>query len=63
MTGKPTALLRQPVEVAPPGETIVDPFTGSSTTGVACLQPDRRCVLIEQSIEYCEISKQRLEDV
>ena len=63
MTGKPTALLRQLVEVAPPGEMIVDPFAGSSTTGVACLELGRRCILIEQSIEYCEITKQRLQGV
>ncbi len=61
MTGKPTALLRQLVECVPPGETIIDPFAGSSTTGVACLELGRKCILIEQSAEYCEISKKRLQ--
>ena len=61
MTGKPTDLMRQLVEVVPAGETIIDPFAGSGTTGVACLEQERQCVLIEQSPEYCKIAKRRLQ--
>lgn len=60
MTGKPTDLMRQLVEVVPPGEVIIDPFAGSGTTGVACLQAGRRCILIEQSAAYCAIAADRL---
>lgn len=44
------------------GEFILDPFAGAGTTGVACLNTGRRCVLIEQSEEYCEIASRRLEN-
>lgn len=60
MTGKPTPLLRRLVEIVPAGDVILDPFAGSGTTGVACLQAGRRCVLIEESAEYCEIAAERL---
>jgi len=41
-------------------QTILDPFAGSGTTGIACKQLHRKCILIEKNIEYCEIIKQRL---
>ena len=47
----------------PQFETVVDRFAGSRTTGVARLELGRRCILIEQSIEYCEISKRHLKAV
>ncbi len=61
MTGKPTEVMKQLVEVVPPGGLIVDPFNGSATTGVACALTGRRYIGIEQSEEYCEISAKRLE--
>lgn len=61
MTGKPTPLMRQLIEAVEPNGLIIDPFAGSSTTGVAALQTGRRAILIEQSEEYCEISAKRLE--
>ena len=62
ITGKPTPLLRQLVEVAPAGELVIDPFGGSGTTAVACVQASRRCLLIERSEEYCEIAANRVRD-
>lgn len=61
MTGKPTPLLRELVRCVDPGETILDPFAGSGTTGVAALQEGRKFVGIEQSEAYCEIAARRLE--
>jgi site-specific DNA-methyltransferase (adenine-specific) len=60
ITGKPTELMRRLTEVVPPGGLVLDPFAGSASTGVACLQTGRRFVGIEQSAEYCAISATRL---
>lgn len=61
MTGKPTELLLELVQCVPPGATIIDPFSGSCTTGVACVQTGRRFIGIEQSAEYCAIGADRLQ--
>lgn len=44
-----------------PGDTILDPFMGSGTTGVACQQLGRNFIGIEISEEYCSIARKRLE--
>jgi len=44
------------------GETVVDPFMGSGTTGIACLQMDRRFIGIESDPGYFEIARRRIED-
>lgn len=62
MTGKPTALLEQLVQIVPPGAPVLDPFAGSGTTGVACLRQSRRFVGIEQSAAYSEIAARRLRE-
>lgn len=61
-TQKPLGLLRRLVAYGSyPGDTILDPFAGSGTTGHACmLEPGRRCILIEQEIEYVNTIRQRL---
>jgi len=43
------------------GDTILDPFFGAGTTGVAAYKHDRKFVGIELNPEYCEIAKQRIE--
>lgn len=44
------------------GETILDPFMGSGTTGVACVRTGRRFVGIEISTEYFAIAVKRCKD-
>ena len=44
-----------------PGDLVLDPFLGSGTTSVACVQTGRRSIGIEQNERYCEIAVQRLE--
>jgi DNA modification methylase len=39
---------------------VLDPFMGSGTTGVACVQTGRRFIGIEIDEEYFEIAKQRI---
>ena len=43
-----------------PGETILDPFCGSGTTGVACVRTGRNFVGIEINPDYCEIARKRI---
>lgn len=44
------------------GESILDPFMGSGTTGVACVRLGRRFVGIEIEPRYYEIACRRIED-
>lgn len=44
-----------------PGDTIFDPFMGTGTTGVACMQLGRRFIGVEISPEYYAIAKRRIE--
>ncbi|WLD11895.1 DNA-methyltransferase [Planctellipticum variicoloris] len=63
LTGKPTELLRELVQVVPPGARILDPFAGSGTTLVAAQELGRPADGIEREREYCEISRGRLQPV
>lgn len=42
------------------GETVLDPFAGSGTTGRACKDLGRKCVMIEREEKYCEIAARRM---
>jgi DNA modification methylase len=42
------------------GDTILDPFSGSGTTGVAAKETGRKAILIELNPEYSKISKERM---
>ena len=43
-------------------DTVCDPFVGSGTTGVACIQLDRKFIGIEIEPRYFEIACRRIED-
>ena len=45
-----------------PGDLILDPFSGSGTTGLVAVELKRRAVLIELNEEYVATSKARLDD-
>ena len=49
------------VGLLPDDATIIDPFMGSGTTGVACMKLGRSFVGIEMSKDYFEIAKSRIE--
>ena len=46
--------------VTDPGDTILDPFAGSGTTGVACVQTGRRFIGIEIDPGYADIARARI---
>jgi site-specific DNA-methyltransferase (adenine-specific) len=58
-TGKPVPLMDALVQVCPKG-TVLDPFAGSGTTGVAALRAGRRFVGCEREEAYYEIASERL---
>lgn len=61
LTGKPTELMEAIVKIAEPNSTILDPFMGSATTGVAALKQGFSFIGIEQSKVYFNIAQERLE--
>lgn len=60
-TQKPLSLLERVVlAFTNPGDTVLDPFMGSGTTGVVCAKLDRSFVGIEREYEYFELAKRRM---
>jgi site-specific DNA-methyltransferase (adenine-specific) len=60
-TQKPLGILERIVRVhSNPGDTVLDFFAGSGTTGVAALRNGRNTILIDQSPEACALMHQRL---
>lgn len=60
-TVKPTALMQWLVRlVTPPGGKVLDPFTGSGSTGKACAIEGFDFIGFEMDAHYCEIAKQRI---
>lgn len=60
-TVKPVALMRWLVRlVTPPGGTVLEPFAGSGSTGVACLAEGFGCLLIERDAGWCRDIGERL---
>jgi site-specific DNA-methyltransferase (adenine-specific) len=61
-TVKPTDLMRYLCRlVTPPNGTILDPFTGSGSTGKAAMLEGFQFIGIEREAEYVEIAKARIE--
>lgn len=62
-TVKPVALMRWLVRlVTPPGGTVLDPFCGSGTTGIAALREDLSFVGVEREPTYVAIARQRIRE-
>jgi site-specific DNA-methyltransferase (adenine-specific) len=60
-TQKPLGLMEWCVDQLPPGmETILDPFMGSGTTGVACVNLGRSFIGIEREPKYFDIARRRI---
>jgi len=58
--GKPEALMEQLMAITPASSSVLDPFMGSATTGVAALRAGHRFVGIEMSEAYYKVATERL---
>ena len=61
-TQKPVALMEWCLGFLPNAETILDPFMGSGTTGVACVNLGRAFIGIELDPGYFDIAVKRITD-
>lgn len=61
-TQKPVDIMKWVLDKAkvPIGATVLDPYCGSGTTGVACVQTGRRFIGIEIDPNYADIARQRI---
>ncbi|MGP3914292.1 DNA-methyltransferase [Nonomuraea sp. 10N515B] len=60
ITQKPVSVLRELMRICPAGGTVLDPFAGSGSTGVAALAEGRSFVGVELTEHYADIARQRL---
>lgn len=56
----PLEVMKRIVAILPQDYTIVDPFAGSGTTGLACKELGRDFILIEKDKKYVDIIQKRL---
>lgn len=61
-TQKPVQLMKWCLSFLPDADTILDPFMGSGTTGVACARMGRRFIGIELDEGYFDIACRRVEE-
>ena len=60
-TQKPVDLMKWLVKTyTNEGDIVLDFTAGSGSTGVACMETNRRCVLIENDAHYCDVIADRL---
>jgi site-specific DNA-methyltransferase (adenine-specific) len=63
-TEKPLPLLRELLlDFTQPGDTVLDPFMGIGSLGVACLELGRKYIGIEMDAGYFEIARKRISDI
>lgn len=63
-TQKPMELLKRIIlSSTNPGDIVLDPFTGSSTTGLVAYLYDRKFIGIDNEKKYLELSKKRFKDL
>ena len=60
-TQKPIAVMLRVMEVCPSDSSILDPFMGLGTTGVACVRTGRRFIGIELDPGYFAIAVKRIQ--
>ena len=58
---KPVPLMRYLIQkVVPVGATVIDPYCGSGTTGVACMMTGRNFIGVEIDPHYADIARRRI---
>lgn len=60
-TQKPLHVMKWVIGLCPKADVVLDPFMGSGTTGVACVQTGRKFVGIEREPAYFDIACRRIE--
>jgi site-specific DNA-methyltransferase (adenine-specific)/modification methylase len=60
-TQKPLEVMKWVIELCPKSDTILDPFMGSGTTGVAAIQMGKKFIGIEREQQYFDIACKRIE--
>lgn len=60
-TQKPVELMEWCLSIIPDASVVLDPFMGSGTTGVACVNLGRKFVGIERERKYFDIACQRID--
>ena len=61
-TQKPVNLMEWCISYCKDVETIIDPYMGSGTTGVACVNMKKTFIGIEREQKYFDIACKRIED-
>jgi site-specific DNA-methyltransferase (adenine-specific) len=61
-TQKPVAVMEWCVSLLPKATTILDPFMGSGTTGVACIKTGRKFIGIEKDKYHFDKAVKRIKD-
>jgi DNA modification methylase len=60
-TQKPASLFEDIIIMySKPNHIIIDPYSGSGTTGIACQRQTRQWIMIEREEKYCEIAAKRI---
>lgn len=63
-TVKPVSLMRYLVRlITPKGETVLDPFMGSGSTGMACVLTDNDFIGFDLDQTYCDTADKRIKYV
>ena len=62
LTQKPVEVMRELVKICPEGGTILDPFMGSGTTGVAAMIEGRDFIGAEMIERFQQISERRIRE-
>jgi DNA modification methylase len=60
-TQKPLEVMKWVIDLCPKADSIIDPFMGSGTTGVAAIQMGKKFIGIEREPKYFEIACKRLD--
>lgn len=62
-TQKPLGVIRRIVQASSnPGDTVLDYFAGSGTTGAACIELGRRFILVDNNTEALQVMVDRFRD-
>jgi site-specific DNA-methyltransferase (adenine-specific) len=61
LTQKPLSIMRELVKIVPDGGTVLDPFMGAATTGVAAVIEGRNFIGAELAPHYQRVARERVE--